>query len=383
MPTINCNIHGNIHLCKLASKIVDTEEFQRLRNIKQLGCVSYIFPTAVHTRFEHSLGVYHLSKIYMKILNKFHMNFNRTEYALISIAALIHDLGHGPYSHLYDDWQNICNHEYRSIEIFKMMNKKYNFGLSEKNIQFIYNVIDPKFLNEKKPYLFQIVSNKSGIDVDRIDYMMRDCKNLGLAYGIEYLKIMNNSGIEHGEIVYNSKARLPIDDFLRTRFLLYREIYNHKTVVSIEMGIKEIFEELDEYFNIRTCLEQGDWKKFVSMDDNIISFLTLMPFSVLLDKSQRILKDIKSRNIYKLVGEVISDKELDIVSEKEDVIISKRQIKYYSEEKPKFIKNEQVKILKSDENNCDEYITRIYINPHNIDSESMSYATELFKSICY
>ena len=87
MPTINCNIHGNIHLCKLASRIVDTEEFQRLRNIKQLGCVSYIFPTAVHTRFEHSLGVYHLSKIYMKILNKFHMNFNRTEYALISIGA--------------------------------------------------------------------------------------------------------------------------------------------------------------------------------------------------------------------------------------------------------------------------------------------------------
>ena len=67
----------------------------------------------------------------------------------------------------------------------------------------------------------------------------------------------------------------------------------------------------------------------------------------------------------------------------EDVIISKRRIKYYSDEKPKFIKNEQVKILKSDENNCDEYITRIYINPHNIDSESMSYATELFKSICY
>ena len=117
------------------------------------------------------------------------------------------------------------------------------------------------------------------------------------------------------------------------------------------------------------------------MDDNIISFLTLMPFSALLDKSQRILKDIKSRNIYKLVGEVISDKELDIISEKEDVIISKRRIKYYSDEKPKFIKNEQVKILKSDENNCDEYITRIYIK--NIESDSMSYATELFKSICH
>jgi len=376
---LHCNIHGEIHIDRIAQKIIDTPEFQRLRNIRQLGCVSMVFPTAVHTRFEHSIGVYHLSKIYMKILNKFRENFNRTEYALISIAALIHDLGHGPYSHLFDDWQNINEHEYRSIEIFKMMNNKYHFGISEKNIQFIHDVIDPKFIIDNKQYLYQIVSNKSGIDVDRIDYMMRDCKMCGLNYGCEFLKIMNNSGIVDGEIQYNLKAKVAIDDFIRTRFILHKEIYNHHTVVSIEMSIKQIFEELDEYFDIRKCLLEENWKKFVTMDDNIVAFLRLMPFSALLDKSQRLLNDIKSRKIYKLVGEVISDEKLDIISEKDDVKISKRRIKYYSEEKPKYVNNGKVKILKSDSHNCDEHITRIYIK--DIDSESMVYATELFKNI--
>ena len=119
---------------------VDTPEFQRLRNIKQLGMVYHIFPGASHNRFEHSLGVYHLAKLYMKILNKYRVNFDKKEYALISIAALVHDLGHGPYSHLFDEWQNINKHEYRSIEILKHMNTKYNIGISEENIKFILKV---------------------------------------------------------------------------------------------------------------------------------------------------------------------------------------------------------------------------------------------------
>ena len=187
--------------------------FQRLRNIKQLGCVSLVFPSASHTRFEHSLGVYHMSCLYMKIMNKQQIYFNPKQYELISIAALIHDLGHGPFSHLFDNYVTDTEHEYRSIEIFKKLNSNYKFGYTEDDIQFMYNVIYPpdNLLDEKK-YLYQIVSNKNGIDVDRFDYMLRDLKMTGIEnrYDFDYnslLNIMENSVIINNEFIYKDNIR--------------------------------------------------------------------------------------------------------------------------------------------------------------------------------
>ena len=113
-------IHGNIIITPLAKRIIDTEEFQRLRNIKQLGCCNYVFPSATHTRFEHSIGVYHLAEKFINILSKNNPDiFSTTEKKCISIAGLIHDLGHGPYSHLFDELFDLSkNHEssfYRNI----------------------------------------------------------------------------------------------------------------------------------------------------------------------------------------------------------------------------------------------------------------------------
>ena len=106
-------IHGVISIDPLAKKIIDTVEFQRLRNIKQLGCCYYVFPGASHNRFEHSLGVYHLSSKYISILNSKGEYINDNERKCIKIAALIHDIGHGPFSHLFDDiLPKDINHEY-------------------------------------------------------------------------------------------------------------------------------------------------------------------------------------------------------------------------------------------------------------------------------
>ena len=106
-------IHGNIVIDELAKRIIDTEEFQRLRNIKQLGCCNFVFPGAVHTRFEHSIGVYHLAKKYIDIFNKDKEYFTEREKECISIAGLIHDIGHGPYRHLFDElFSKDKNNEY-------------------------------------------------------------------------------------------------------------------------------------------------------------------------------------------------------------------------------------------------------------------------------
>ena len=113
-------IHGNISLCETAKKIIDTVEFQRLREIKQLGCCYLVFPCAVHTRFEHSIGVYHLSKKYVDILNVDGKYFTEREKLCISIAGLIHDIGHGPYSHaLMILFQKINNMNFGQVLFLK------------------------------------------------------------------------------------------------------------------------------------------------------------------------------------------------------------------------------------------------------------------------
>ena len=104
------SVHGQIFICPKAKEIIDTKEFQRLRNIKQLGAIYQVFTGASHNRFEHSIGVYYLARSYMDILNKYFQYFSDKEYELISIGALIHDIGHGPFSHLFDEFIKINEH---------------------------------------------------------------------------------------------------------------------------------------------------------------------------------------------------------------------------------------------------------------------------------
>ena len=199
------SVHGQIYISPKAKNIIDTKEFQRLRDIKQLGAIYQVFIGASHNRFEHSIGVYHLARCYMDILNKNFTYFSEKEYELISIGALIHDIGHGPYSHLFDSYIKINKHEYRSIELFRYMNSKYNLGFTSIEFDFIHKVIYPKCIYDDKKYLYQIVSNSNGIDVDRIDYIIRDTKMTGLNYGVEYERIMNSTIIHDNELKYDIK----------------------------------------------------------------------------------------------------------------------------------------------------------------------------------
>jgi len=377
------NIHGHIEICDRAKSIIDTQEFQRLRDIKQLGCIYQVFTGASHNRFEHSIGVYYLAKKYMNILNlksdkdndKY---FTDEEYFLISISALIHDLGHGPLSHLFDDYINFSIHEDRSVKIFRHINKKYNLKYNEADIQFISDCIYPKNSNYKKytrkKFCFQIVSNFNGIDVDRFDYIMRDCKMTGLNYGIEYERIMENTYIKDLELVYDRKCQVAIDSFYNTRYILYKEICNHHTVISIEQHIKEILKEIDDTFKISESVRNEDWDNFCKITDNILS---IIGFTENLEKAKEILEDIKCRNIYKLVGEIVSDKKIDIVSFNKNIVVIKTKIKYYSDEMPIYIKDKKFKSLKlEDILHKDEYITKIMCkNKEDI------IAQELFESI--
>lgn len=360
------SLHGFIDVDEYIKEIIDTLEFQRLRNIKQLGCCYYVFPGASHNRYEHSLGVYHLTKKYVNYLNNDGKIINDYEKKMLCISAIIHDIGHGPFSHLFDDITNKGkSHEYRTIEIFKLMNVKYDYGYCEKDIELIYEIIKPTDKNHDNLYLFQIVSNKNGIDVDRFDYLMRDIKMIGLNYGIEYDRIMKKSKIMENsegklEIVYSDKITTHIDEFFRVRYIMYKEIYNHKTVRIIEYMIKEYLLKLEEYKPIRKIINEEIWSEFILLNDNIIDEIWRLPIDKNIYGIFSIIENICSRNLYKCVGTISSKSNHKIENENEDIIIDEIKLTYYGKEKCKIYNEEnQINIIKNNPIE-DEYIYSIY-----------------------
>ena len=357
-------LHGIIEIDELSKRIINTEEFQRLRNIKQLGCCYYVFPGASHNRFEHSLGVYHLAKKYVSVLNIDNEFFNESDERCVNTAALIHDIGHGPFSHLFDDLlPEEKNHEYRSGELFKLMNQKYSLGFSEDEISMILGMIFPdnhKIPKDKK-YLYQIVSNKNGIDVDRFDYIMRDIKMIGLNYGIEYERIMNRSKIVNSEIYYSEKTKTHIEDFFRTRFIMYKEVYNHHAVRGIEYMMKEFIKGVEPIFGIKDIVLSDNWERFIELTDSLIDIIYFIPTNHNIKELINILHRIKVRDTYKSVGYIVKNNYYMIHQESSNIIVDSVRVKYYGQEKCNYYKNgKKIYSYLDESTNKDEYILNVF-----------------------
>ena len=299
-------IHGFIEVDDITLSIIDTPEFQRLRNIKQLGVVHYVFPSANHTRFEHSLGVYYLAGELISNLkkNQPELEIKEKEIFLVKIAGLCHDLGHGPFSHLLDTIlgirSNFIMHEIRSIIILKHIVNKYNIDLSEEDITFIGDLIHPYDLDfskidKNKHFLYEIVSNRrNGIDVDKFDYLKRDTFYLGLSFSLDCSRIIKYVRVIDGKLSYLDKTYYHILEMYEIRNKLHRQIYKHKTIIGIELSIKDI---ITKYLDLGNLLD--DPEIFCQYDDNNI-FTNIN--NNINDNKQivKLLEKINRREIYKL-----------------------------------------------------------------------------------
>ena len=161
----------------LCLQIIDTPEFQRLRNLKQLGATYLVFPCANHTRFEHSLGVAYLTEIMLNNIknNQPELGLDNRTILLVKIAGLIHDIGHGCFSHFFDKMllkdckSKYKYHENRSILILENMIKKYSIDIKEKEVKFINNIINSTDKNTE--WIYQIVANAiNSLDTDKFDF---------------------------------------------------------------------------------------------------------------------------------------------------------------------------------------------------------------------
>ena len=245
-------IHKFISITPLMTQIIDTYEFQRLRDLKQLGATYFVFPSASHNRFEHSIGVCHLAGIMMNELYLKQPELEITDrlIELVRIAALVHDLGHGPFSHLYDHYvknEDEYEHEYRGLDIFKKMVKKYNLDLSQDEITVICDIIDPP-TNLQEYWLYQIVNNKiNHIDVDKIDYILRDSYHIGLFHNdfsriLTMIKVLpyNKSLV----LAWHEKVQHDIYLLFSCRYRLHKQIYNHHAVKEFEYLLIPILKKI-------------------------------------------------------------------------------------------------------------------------------------------
>ena len=232
---INDPVYGFITIDHpLLLSIIAHPYYQRLRRIHQMAFAHLVYPGAVHSRLLHSLGAYHLMCCAISELKNKGTEITPEEELGAKVAILLHDIGHGPYSHaLENELINEVHHEAISLLIMQTMNEEYN-GQLQIAIDIFRN-------NYPKHFLHQLVSGQ--LDVDRMDYLSRDSFFTGVAEGvISYDRILKMLAIKDDELMIEEKGIYSIEKFLVARRLMYWQVYLHKAVMGAEMLLVRIIQ---------------------------------------------------------------------------------------------------------------------------------------------
>lgn len=326
-------IYGIINISNYAYKIINTRYFHRLLFIKQLGAAIHVFPSASHTRYEHCIGTYHLAGVFLEkfrdtYIPELSCNLNTNIIELVKLAGLLHDIGHGPYSHMFD---NLCDvktvHETRSKNILELMIKNDIFlQISSEYIDFMKDLIDPN--DDNTGFIYQFISNKlNGIDVDKLDYMVRDSYHLNLEYSVNTQRILQNMSIINNNICYSEKIYHDIMFIFITRYRLYKQIYCHHVVVAIEYMLSDIIKILNTY-DILNLNEYMKYDKFHELTDNFIVYLSNKN-----KKTLELYNRIIERKLYKKINETCDNN--DIIHHNRIGFINNNSVIYFYDENNK------------------------------------------------
>jgi HD superfamily phosphohydrolase len=230
---INDPVYGFITIDdELINQVIMHPWFQRLRRINQMAMANLVYPGAVHSRLHHALGAYHLMGNALSELKNKGIEITPAEEQAAKIAILLHDIGHGPFSHaLEHELIEGMHHEDLSLMIIKELNKQFAGQLS-----LALEIFTDRY---HKKFLYQLVSGQ--LDVDRMDYLTRDSFFTGVHEGvIGYDRILKMITVHHGELMVEEKSIYSIEKFLVARRLMYWQVYLHKTVLCAEQMLKRI-----------------------------------------------------------------------------------------------------------------------------------------------
>ncbi len=223
---LNDPVYGFINIpYGLLFDLIEHPYFQRLRRIKQVSLTHYVYPGALHTRFHHALGALHLMSQAIEVLRNKGADISDAEANAVSIAILLHDIGHGPFSHTLENTLINVSHEELSLIFMETLNEQFDGALS-----LAIRIFQDQY---PKKFLHQLVSGQ--LDMDRMDYLTRDSFFTGVYEGvIGYDRIIKMLSVAGDELVVEEKGIYSIEKFLVARRLMYWQVYLHKTVVAAE-----------------------------------------------------------------------------------------------------------------------------------------------------
>lgn len=258
MPGSNLNeprvlrdpVHGYIHITSpVIWRLLDTPEFQRLRQIRQLGGVFQVYHTAEHSRFSHSLGVYEIVRRMTEEVPDIGGSLSRQEKLVVLCAALLHDVGHGPYSHSFERLSH-CSHEQMTMRLI----------LEDTDIHTVLAEADPSLPAQvaaviqgtcPNPLLCDLISSQ--LDADRMDYLLRDAYETGTSYGtFDLERILRCLRVKNGRLCIKESGMHSVEDYIMARYHMYWQVYLHPVARAYEVMLQLFF---DRYSEVRSQLK--------------------------------------------------------------------------------------------------------------------------------
>lgn len=311
---INDPVYGFITIpSELVYDLIQHPYVQRLRYIKQLGMTHLVYPGALHTRFHHALGAMHLMSLAVDTIKSKGQAISYEEEEAVMIAILLHDIGHGPFSHALEHTiVDGVSHEHITALLMNNLNREFDGKLT-----MALEIFNKRY---PKTFLYQLVSGQ--LDIDRLDYLNRDSFFTGVSEGvISFDRIIKMLDVIDDQLVVEEKGIYSIEKFLIARRLMYWQVYLHKTVIAAEQMLVKILERAKElssegrtlfaspcfsYF-LKNSVSREEFKndprnleRFTKLDDNDI----FTSIKVWADDEDLILstlcKHLISRNLYKV-----------------------------------------------------------------------------------
>ncbi|GIL86833.1 hypothetical protein Vretifemale_15033 [Volvox reticuliferus] len=331
-------VDGTFSLQSYCIKVIDTPAFQRLRGLSQLGVTKYVFPGAVHSRFEHSLGTARKSyKIARNIFKQqggeraaaadgVGVDMDEEDVKFVTLAGLTHDLGHGPLSHPFENFLKRLGithwrHEHMSGRILDYIVTNYDVDITRSDIPRITQLIHglpPEhrqgagvgLWRPGRRFLFDIVANKrNGVDVDKVDYLQRDATMCGVKVGCDFDRLLKKRFIKviDDEVCYHWSEYPNILDLFRAREAMHRKVYTNRKCKAVELMAVDALVAAEPLLRITERLDEpGD---FISLDDSLLRTIETYEKNYrsklndveekALTKAQEIVRLIRTRKLYR------------------------------------------------------------------------------------
>jgi hypothetical protein len=317
-------IHGYVYLSEVERDIIDTHVFQRLRRIRQLAGAHLTYPGAQHSRFEHSLGTMHLAGRAGNVLNdKGYINEDQIQ--TLRIAALLHDIGHGPFSHLFEEvmaeHSNVTHEDIgrkiiQQTEIKDILGKH---GFNAKSISML------SFGESKISFLNEIIAG--GLSADVMDYLLRDSYFTGAEYGkIDAERLISSFEVHNKRLALDKAALYSFESLMISRYEMFKAVYFHKTVRSAEVMLLRSMLLADKELK----LTNSSLANYLELTDDatMVKLASLSPRNDDLKLAAKLAADYRDRRLLKCVFEKILHKSPSILRR----IVSKRALKILTDE---------------------------------------------------